>query len=103
MEDNRLFKRFKKNNLIKLCANEKDFFGNLDDISMMGCSVTTETKLELNQEIFIESYFFTSKLPAQVLRLNQDNESNKYGLVFKELSENSVKEIYNLLTIQEKD
>ena len=103
MEDNRLFKRFKKNNLIKLCANGKDFFGNLEDISMMGCSVTTDTKLSIGEEIFIESYFFKTKLFAEVLRLNQDNELNKYGLVFKELSESEVKEIYQLLTAQDSE
>jgi len=103
MEDNRLFKRFKKNNLIKLRAGDKEFFGNLEDISMMGCSIKTETSLNVGQEIFIESYFFSATLPAEVLRLNQDDEANKYGLRFKELSEDVVKEIYNLLTVKEND
>lgn len=103
MEDNRLFKRFKKNNLIKLRANEKEFFGNLEDISMMGCSISTETKLTVGENIVLESYFFKSKLSLEVIRLNQDGEKNKYGLVFKDLSESEVKEIYQLLTLSESD
>ncbi|MBE7412702.1 MAG: PilZ domain-containing protein [Leptospiraceae bacterium] len=101
MDDNRLFKRFKKNNLIKLCVSDKEFFGNLEDISMMGCSIKTENKLQIGEDIVLESYFFSEKLPCEVLRLNQDGEENKYGLRFNNLSENIVKEIYDLITVNE--
>lgn len=101
-EDARLFKRFKKHNLVKLSYETETFFGTMEDISMMGASIATENSLYINQELVLESYFFTKKIDIKVVRLHIDGRHNEYGVMFHNLDEEISKEIYQLITSGEK-
>ncbi|TGK28117.1 PilZ domain-containing protein [Leptospira gomenensis] len=94
--DKRFYKRFrKKNNLVKMVLGKNEILGNLEDISMIGASISSREEILLGQRVKFMSPILSVEIEADVIRRDLVQETYKYGLVFHDLSDAAIVEILN--------
>ncbi|XDD50361.1 PilZ domain-containing protein [Leptospira sp. WS92.C1] len=95
LDDKRFYKRFRKNNLVKMILGKNEVLGNLEDISMIGASISSREEILLGERIKFMSPLFSIEIEADIIRRDLIQERYKYGLVFHDLSDDAIVEILN--------
>ncbi|AXX14290.1 PilZ domain-containing protein [Leptospira borgpetersenii] len=93
--DKRFYKRFRKNNLIKMVLGKNEILGNLEDMSMIGASISSREEILLGERVKFMSPLFSVEIEADVIRKDLVQEKYKYGLVFHDLPDFVIAEILN--------
>ncbi|PJZ62820.1 PilZ domain-containing protein [Leptospira adleri] len=95
LSDKRFYKRFRKNNLVKMILGKNEILGNLEDISMIGASISSREEMLLGQRVRFMSPMLSVEIEADIIRRDLVQETYKYGLVFHDLSDAAIVEILN--------
>ncbi|WP_036040550.1 PilZ domain-containing protein [Leptospira alstonii] len=93
--DKRFYKRFQKNNLVKVVLGKNEILGNLEDMSMIGASISSREEILLGQRVKLMSPMFFAEIEADIIRKDLIHEKYKYGLLFYDLSDAVIAEILN--------
>ncbi|EMI72539.1 PilZ domain-containing protein [Leptospira noguchii] len=95
LADKRFYKRFRKNNLVKMVLGKNEILGNLEDMSMIGASISSREEILLGERVKFMSPMLSVAIEADVIRKDLVEEKYKYGLMFHNLSDAAVAEILN--------
>ncbi|MCG6166357.1 PilZ domain-containing protein [Leptospira sp. FAT2] len=95
LDDKRFYKRFQKNNLVKMVLGKNEILGNLEDISMIGASISSREEILLGERVKFMSPILSVEIEADIIRRDLVQEKYKYGLVFHDLSDAAIVEILN--------
>ncbi|EMY77416.1 type IV pilus assembly protein PilZ [Leptospira weilii serovar Ranarum str. ICFT] len=93
--DKRFYKRFRKNNLVKMLLGKNEILGNLEDMSMIGASISSREEILLGERVKFISPMFSTQIEADIVRKDVIHEKYKYGLLFHDLSDAVIAEILN--------
>lgn len=93
--DKRFYKRFRKNNLVKMVFGKNEILGNLEDMSMIGASISSREEILLGERVKFMSPLLSTEIEADIIRKDLVQETYKYGLMFHDLSDAVIAEILN--------
>lgn len=93
--DKRFYKRFRKNNLVKMVFGKNEILGNLEDMSMIGASISSREEIFLGERVKFMSPLLSTEIEADIIRKDLVQETYKYGLMFHDLSDAVIAEILN--------
>ncbi|EKR62686.1 type IV pilus assembly protein PilZ [Leptospira weilii str. 2006001853] len=93
--DKRFYKRFRKDNLVKMVLGKNEILGNLEDMSVIGASISSREEILLGERVKFMSPLLSVEIEADIIRKDLVQEKYKYGLVFHDLSDAVIAEILN--------
>ncbi len=93
--DKRFYKRFRKDNRVKLFEDGKSDEAVLLDISMMGASIWSEKEWGQGAKLTLMSPMFTCEIKGEIIRRTEFENGFRYAIVFHDLNDSTVLEILN--------
>lgn len=78
-----------------MILGKNEILGNLEDISMIGASISSREEMLLGQRVRFMSPMLSMEIEADIIRRDLVQETYKYGLVFHDLSDAAIVEILN--------
>ncbi|EMJ98048.1 type IV pilus assembly protein PilZ [Leptospira alstonii serovar Pingchang str. 80-412] len=80
---------------MKVVLGKNEILGNLEDMSMIGASISSREEILLGQRVKLMSPMFFAEIEADIIRKDLIHEKYKYGLLFYDLSDAVIAEILN--------